>query len=51
MLVAVQVAFALVLVLAAGLLLKSAAHILSNPLEIQPTNLVVARFRVDPIVI
>jgi len=47
-LVAVQVGFALTLVLSAGLLLKSAAHILSNPLGMQPANLVVARFRVDP---
>ncbi len=48
MLVAVQVAFALILVLSAGLLLKSAARILSNPLGMQPANLVIARFRVDP---
>jgi putative ABC transport system permease protein len=48
MLVAAQVAFALILVLSAGLLLKSAAHILSNPLGMQPANLVIATFRVDP---
>ena len=47
-LVAAQVAFALILVFSAGLLLQSAAHILSNPLGMQPTNLVIARFRVDP---
>jgi putative ABC transport system permease protein len=47
-LVAGQVAFALILVLSSGLLLKSAAHILSNPLGMQPADLVTARFRVDP---
>jgi len=47
-LVAVQVAFALILVLSAGLLLKSAAHILSNPLGMKPEKLVIATFRVDP---
>ena len=46
-LVSLQVAFALILVLSAGLLLKSVANILSNPLGIQPANLVVANFRVD----
>jgi putative ABC transport system permease protein len=48
MLVAVQVAFALILVLSAELLLKSAMHILSNPLGMDPANLVIATFRVDP---
>lgn len=48
MLVAVQVAFALILLLSAGLLLKSAVHVLRNPLGLQPANLVIARFRVDP---
>jgi len=47
-LVAGQVAFALILVLSAGLLLKSAARILSNPLGMQPADLITARFRVDP---
>lgn len=47
-LVAVQIALALTLVLSAGLLLRSAAHILSNPLGMQPANLVTARFRLDP---
>lgn len=46
-LVAVQVALALILVLSAGLLLKSAAQILSNPLGLQPADLVIARFRID----
>ncbi len=48
MLVAVQIALALILLLSAGLLLKSAAHILSNPMGMQPANLVIATFRVDP---
>ena len=47
-LVAMQVAVALVLVLSAWLLLKSAAHILSNSLGMQPANLIVANMRVDP---
>jgi putative ABC transport system permease protein len=47
-LVGLQVAFALVLVVSALLLLKSVAHILSNQLGIQPANLVVANFRIDP---
>jgi putative ABC transport system permease protein len=47
-LVSVQIAVALILVLAAGLLLKSAAKILSNPLGMQPAQLLTATFRVDP---
>ncbi len=47
-LVSAQIALALTLVLAAGLLLKSAANILSNPLGMQPANLLTATFRVDP---
>ena len=48
MLVAVQIALALILLLSAELLLRSAAHILSNPMGLQPANLVIATFRVDP---
>jgi putative ABC transport system permease protein len=47
-LVALQVSVALVLLLSTCLLLKSAAHILSNSLGMQPANLVVANFRIDP---
>ena len=47
-LVSVQISLALVLVLAAGLLLKSAVNILNNPLGMQPAHLLTAVFRVDP---
>jgi putative ABC transport system permease protein len=46
-LVAAQIAIALVLLLSAGLLLKSAAQILSNPLGFQPFGLLTGLFQPD----
>ncbi len=46
-LVAAQIALALVLLLSAGLLLKSTAKVLSNPLGFQPSGLLTGLFRMD----
>lgn len=46
-LVAAQIALALVLLLSAGLLLKSAEKILNNPLGFQPSGMLTGLFRLD----
>ncbi len=46
-LVAAQIAIALVLLLSAGLLLKSAAKVLSNPLGFQPSSMLTGLLRMD----
>ncbi|MBV9675872.1 MAG: ABC transporter permease [Acidobacteriaceae bacterium] len=46
-LVAAQIAFALVLLLSAGLLLKSTAKVLSNPLGLQPSGVLGGSFVID----